>query len=118
MKKSEISARTRHFLFVCSANRNRSRAAEQVCTQLARAKGRDIQCESAGIHPLAVRRVTRQMADRAGMIFVMEPYMKTIIERDFGQPGQKIVCLDIPDIYPMEDPELEAILRSELLGYI
>ncbi|MEJ2704072.1 MAG: hypothetical protein P8Z79_16680 [Sedimentisphaerales bacterium] len=118
MEEPEASVRTSHYLFICAVNRNRSKAAEQVCNQLAQAKGRNVQCESAGVNPLAVRRVTKPMADRADMIFVMEPYMKTTLETDFGQPAEKIVCLDIPDMYPMEDPELAAILRKELLPYI
>jgi len=117
MKKSEKSSDTRHFLFICSINRNRSKAAERVCNQLTKATGGDVQCESAGVHLLAERRVTKQMADRADTIFVMEPYMKDILEHEFNQPKGKIISLDIPDIYPMQDRELAAILRNKLLNY-
>jgi predicted protein tyrosine phosphatase len=85
---------------------------------LAQAKNRDIRCESAGVHPLAVRRVTKKMADRADTIFVMEDYMKETLEQKFHQPAEKIICLDIPDIYDALDPELEATLREKLLPYI
>lgn len=89
-----------------------------VCSQLVQAENRDIQCESAGIHPMAVRRVTKKMADKADIIFLMEDYMKEILEKEFHQPAEKIICLDIPDIYYVQDPELEAILRQKLLPYI
>jgi predicted protein tyrosine phosphatase len=118
MEEPETPRRTTHYLFICAVNRNRSKAAEQVCNQLARAKGRDVQCESAGLSPHAVRRVTKPMADRADMIFVMEPHMKTALEADFGQPAEKVVCLNIPDMYETDDPELAAILRRNLLPYI
>jgi predicted protein tyrosine phosphatase len=107
-----------HYLFICAANQNRSRAAERICSQLAEAKNRNIECESAGVHPLAIRRVTKKMADGADIIFVMEDYMKEILEIEFHQPAEKIICLDIPDIYYMEDPKLEATLRQKLLPYI
>ena len=93
-------------------------AAEHICNQLARATNRDIECESAGVRPMAVRRVTKKMADKADMIFVMEDYMKEIMEAEFHQPAEKIICLDIPDIYYVRDPELEATLRQKLLPYI
>lgn len=109
---------TKHYLFICSVNKNRSKAAEYVCEQLSQAKGKDVRCESAGVHPLAVSRVTKETADRADRIFVMEDYMKTTLENDFRQPGEKIVCLDIPDVYPLQDPELQAILRQKLEPYI
>jgi len=58
------------------------------------------------------------MADKADMIFVMEDYMKEILETEFHQPAEKIICMDIPDIYYVQDPELKATLRQKLLPYI
>jgi predicted protein tyrosine phosphatase len=113
-----MSARTIHYLFICAANRNRSRAAERVCSQLAEAKNRNIECESAGVHPLAVRPMTQKAAEKADIIFVMEDYMKEILEQEFHQPAGKIICLDIPDIYDVQDPVLEVTLRQKLIPYI
>jgi predicted protein tyrosine phosphatase len=113
-----VSVRTIHYLFICAANRNRSRAAERICRQLAEARNRNIECESAGVHPLAVRPVTQETAEKADIIFVMEDYMKEILEQEFHQPAGKIICLDIPDVYDMRDPELEATLRQKLLPYV
>jgi predicted protein tyrosine phosphatase len=113
-----MPAHTTHYLFICTANQNRSRAAERICSQLAQAKNKDIRCESAGVHQLAVRRVTKKMADKADIIFVMEDYMKQTLETEFHQPTEKIICLDIPDIYDVRDPALEATLRQKLLPYI
>lgn len=113
-----MSNQTTNYLFICAANRNRSKAAEQICRQLAKAKNKDIDCESAGVDPMAVKRVTKQMADRADTIFVMEDYMKTILESEFNQPEEKIISLDIPDVYPLGDPVLEQILKEKLSPYI
>lgn len=113
-----MSTDATHYLFICSANRNRSKAAERICIQMAQAKGQNVQCESAGVDPLAERQVTKQIADRADTIFVMEPYMKSILESEFHQNGKKIVCFDIPDIYPIDDPMLEAILIKKLTPYL
>jgi len=107
-----------HYLFICAVNQNRSRAAERICSRLAQAKNRNIRCESAGVHPLAIRRVTKKMADKADIIFVMEDYMKETLETEFHQPAEKIISLDIPDIYDVRDPELEATLRQKLMPYI
>lgn len=92
--------------------------AEHICNQLAKATNRHVKCESAGVHPMAVRRVTKEMADRADIIFVMEDYMKETLMAEFHQLAEKIICLDIPDVYYVHDPELEAILRQKLLPYI
>jgi predicted protein tyrosine phosphatase len=67
---------------------------------------------------MSAKRVTKEMADKADMIFVMEDYMKEILETELHQPAEKIICLDIPDIYYVGDPELEAALRQKLLPYV
>jgi predicted protein tyrosine phosphatase len=113
-----MPAEKTHYLFICSANLNRSKAAERICYNLAQAKGLDIICESAGVNPAAERKVTRQIADQADMIFVMEDYMKKILIYDFQQPADKIICLDIPDIYYINDPVLEKILIQEIAPYL
>ncbi len=107
-----------HYLFVCSANLNRSKAAERICKNLAQAKGLDIDCESAGVNPIAERQVTKQIADSADMIFVMEDYMKKILMDNFHQSEDKIVCFDIPDVFYLNDPVLERILINKIEPYL
>ena len=108
----------KHYLFICAINQNRSITAEHICKQLAKATNKDIECESAGIHRTAVKRVTRKMADRADIIFVMEDHMKEALMTEFHQSPEKIICLDIPDKYYVQDAELEATIRQKLLPYI
>ncbi len=102
------------YLFICSINRNRSKTGEKVCKQLAKAKGKNVQCESAGVSPNANRCVTKEIADKADKIFVMEEYMRDILEKEFNQPSDKIICLNIADMYLYQDPKLEAIIRAKI----
>lgn len=106
------------YLFICAANRNRSKAAEQICKDLMEAKGKNIECQSAGVHELAEKRVTKYLADWADRIFVMEEYMQDILVIDYGQKPEKIIVFDIPDIYPIYDPILEQILIKKIEKYI
>jgi predicted protein tyrosine phosphatase len=106
------------FLFVCHANADRSPTAEEVCRRIARESGLEIEAGSAGLSRGANRPVTKEMADRADTIFVMEPYMVTELVEKYGQEPGKIVCLDIPDIYERNEPELVSTLEQKLYEYL
>lgn len=108
----------KHYLFVCSVNLNRSKAAERICKNLAQARGLDIVCESAGVNPMAEKQVTKQAADRADFIFVMEDYMKRVLVKDFQQSEDKVISFDIPDVYYINDPVLERILINKIEPYL
>ena len=113
-----MSNKPKLYLFVCAANRNRSKAAERICRQLAQKKNVPIECQSAGVDLFAERRVTKHIADNADMIFVMEEYMKDILVNEFHQWPEKIVCFDILDVYFVNDPVLETILKNKIEPYI
>jgi predicted protein tyrosine phosphatase len=106
------------FLFVCHANADRSPTAEEVCRRIARANGLEIEASSAGIAPGANRPVTKEMADRADTIFVMEPNMVTEMVEEYGQDPAKVICMDIMDIYIQNEPELVATLEQKLYEYL
>jgi predicted protein tyrosine phosphatase len=106
------------FLFVCYANADRSPTAEEVCRRIARDNGLKIEASSAGISRGANRPVTKEMADRADTIFVMEPYMVTEMVEEYGQDPAKVICLEIPDSYLRNEPELVGILENELHEYL
>jgi len=112
-----VSDGKRRFLFVCHAAMNRSPTAEGVCREIARANGLDIDASSAGISRAAERPVTKELADRADRIFVMEPEMEAILKKEFGQKPDKIICLDIPDIYATWDPLLVKRLEDSLYEF-
>ena len=107
-----------HYLFVCYANMDRSPTAEAVCTRIATENGLDMEASSAGISDGAMRPVTKKIADRADTIFVMEPDMEREIVEEYCQDPAKVVCLNIPDIYERDEPELVGILESELYEYL
>jgi predicted protein tyrosine phosphatase len=108
----------RHCLFICAANRNRSPTAEEVFRALAVQAGLDVKVSSAGLSPFSEKPVTKELADSADLIFVMEDYMARELETRYGQDPAKIVCLDIPDIYPRDDPLLVHILREALAPFV
>jgi predicted protein tyrosine phosphatase len=108
----------RRYLFVCAANRNRSPTAADVARTLATQSGLHIEVSSAGISPFSEQPLTKEMADRADLIFVMEDYMARVLEATYGQDPRKIVCLDIPDLYERSDPVLVYLLEEALRPYL
>jgi len=112
-----MSETRRHYLFVCAANINRSPTAADVFRKMVARNGLDVEVSSAGISPFSARPVTKEMADQADLIFVMEDYMVWEMETKYGQDSAKIICLDIPDIYERGDPALVRILKRELAPY-
>jgi predicted protein tyrosine phosphatase len=107
-----------HYLFVCHANMDRSPTAETVCARIAIENGLEIEASSAGMSDGANRPVTKQMADLADKIFVMEPYMANEMVEEYGQNPVKIVCMDILDVYVRNDPVLIRRLEAILYGHL
>jgi predicted protein tyrosine phosphatase len=107
-----------HYLFVCYANMDRSPTAEAVCERIAAENGLEIEASSAGTSLGANRPVTKQMADLADKIFVMEPHMATELVEEYGQNPAKIVCLNIPDVYVQNDPILVQRLEAKIYEYL
>jgi predicted protein tyrosine phosphatase len=107
-----------HCLFVCYANVDRSPTAETVCRRIAAENGLDIEARSAGTSHGANRPVTKKMADLADKIFVMERGMVSEMVEKYGQNPAKVICLDIPDIYERDEPELVRTLEQKLYEYL
>lgn len=107
-----------HYLFICAAHRQRSPTAEGVLRALAVQAGVAVDVSSAGLSPFSDRPVTKELADSADLIFVMEQYMAEELVVGYGQDPAKIVCLDIPDIYYRDDPILVHILKEALVPFV
>jgi predicted protein tyrosine phosphatase len=107
-----------NILFVCYGNLNRSPTAADVCRKIVQEKNLQINVASAGIAVYSETPITKFIADDADIIFVMEDYMKKLLEDYYGQPHEKVICLDIPDIYARNAPELVALLEKELSRYL
>jgi len=107
-----------HYLFVDRVNVDRSPTAEAVCRRIAAENGLPVEAGSAGISEGASRPVTKPMADLADRIFVMEPDMEKEMIREYGQDPAKIVCLNVPDLYERDDPDLVKMLEQKLYGHL
>jgi predicted protein tyrosine phosphatase len=102
-------------LFVCSQNRLRSPTAEQVFATYP-----GIQVESAGVDPGALNPVTPELLEWAELIFVMEQSHRRRLRRRFGEHlrSQRIVCLDVADIYQFMEPALVSLLQKRVTKHL
>ena len=106
------------YLFVCRANVDRSRTAEDICRKIVQSKGLAIDAVSAGVSEGADNPLTQDLADRADIIFVMEEWMKEVLQTRFKQSPRKVICLDIPDEFRRGDVLLQRMLRDSLIPYL
>ena len=102
-------------LFICSQNKLRSPTAEQVY-----AKRDDLSVSSAGLNNSATNRVSGELLEWADLIFVMEKNHVNRLRKNFGEylKNQKLICLDIPDIYEYMEPALIEVFKSKLPRYL
>ncbi|OGU55367.1 MAG: hypothetical protein A2V66_04120 [Ignavibacteria bacterium RBG_13_36_8] len=98
-------------LFVCTVNKLRSRTAEELYKNDPR-----FDVKSAGVDPLAVIRISRELLEWADFILVMEKVHRNIIHKKFPDiyKNKRIICLYIPDIFEFMNPELIQILRTKV----
>ena len=106
------------YLFVCRANVDRSRTAEDLCRGIIQHKGLAIDVASAGTSEGAENPLTQDQADQADLIFVMEEWMRNEVLTKFRQPAGKLICLDIPDEFRRGDVLLMRTLRDALAPYL
>ena len=100
-------------LFVCTGNMDRSPTAEALL------KGKSgFEVKSAGTWMYARRRVSRDLVEWADLIFAMENHHRDVILSVCPEAENKIIVLDIPDMYRRDDPELIRILKTKLSGYL
>jgi len=100
-------------LFVCTGNMDRSPTAESLLSGR-----RGFEVKSAGTWMHARRRISRDLIEWADMIFVMEGHHKDAILNICPEAEEKVIVLDIPDIYRRNDPELLEILKQKLGRYL
>ncbi len=105
----------KHVLFICSQNRLRSPTAERVFSDR-----EDIEAASAGLNHDAVQPVTPSLLEWADVVFVMEKAHLNRLRKRFGRflNQQKIVCLNIPDIYDYMEPALIDLLSVRISRYL
>ncbi|MDR0356243.1 MAG: protein tyrosine phosphatase [Deltaproteobacteria bacterium] len=98
-------------LFVCSANVDRSRTAEEIFE-----KHPGLEVRSAGTMAFARRRLTSELASWAEVIVVMTSRHEEQIREDFPEEaaGAQFFCLDVPDEHKYMSPALTACLRQKM----
>ncbi len=99
------------YLFVCRSNKMRSVCCANYFSDLLKDKGICAKIESAGLRVSDPKKsfghipkqATREMFDIANRIFVMEEWMNYELRKDYGVPEEKIINLDILDLYEWFD---------------
>ena len=99
----------RKVLFVCTGNFDRSPTAENMYKTV---KGLEV--KSAGISVAAKKPLTKKMVEWADVIYVMEELHKRVIATLDPSAKNKVIVLDIPDIYNRDQPELIKLLKQKL----
>ena len=103
-------------LFICTANIDRSRTAEDLYRRDERYEVR-----SAGVAPFATVPLTRDLLLWADRVFVMneqEDRHRTLLHIRFPDVDRPVVDLDIEDRWPRGDPELVTRILRRLRPYL
>jgi predicted protein tyrosine phosphatase len=102
-------------LFICHFNRKRSATAERVFT-----KDPTLEVLSAGTSDDALVQVNARMLEWADIVFVMDGDQVRDLQRMFpGHPAvDRLVCLEIDDVYHFLDPELVALLQERTTPHL
>lgn len=93
-------------LFVCNQGQNRSRTAALLFQK-------EFDTDYAGLFN---NLLTEKQLEWADIVFVMEDFQRTEISKRFPKSylKKRIICLDIPDIYYLHQPELIGILKAKI----
>lgn len=103
-------------LFICSANKDRSKTAEDYFSE----KCANIQFDSAGTNKkicdqLGTNFISEEQLNLADEVYVMESkHLKAIKELFGNQYTRKISVLQIRDIYTYGSADLIAVLESKI----
>jgi len=104
---------TKRVLFVCTGNIDRSPTAESLLKEK-----ESFEVKSAGTWMHARNRISKALIEWADLIFVMENHHKNVILSISPEAEEKVIVLDIPDIYRRNDPELIEILKEKLTKHL
>ena len=103
-------------LFVCRANVSRSVTAETVFSQLAEVSKLELEVKSAGINAAdSGTQISKELTDSCDKIYVMEEYMKDFLIHNYKTNPNKIINLNIEDIYQPFDEELVRFFKNYFL---
>ncbi|MBA4386662.1 MAG: hypothetical protein C0404_01705 [Verrucomicrobia bacterium] len=109
------------YLFVCSFGKQRSPTAAEIATQMAKERGMPLVADYVGLKQPTHSGDITVLKDRLNAFdryFVMDHWMKVQLSEKYEIPEEKIVFLDIPDMFQKNDPVLMAVLREKLDRWI
>ena len=111
-----VRARREHILFICTANVDRSRTAEDLYRHDSRYKVR-----SAGTAPFATTPISKELLEWSDRVFVMnerEDLHQTQIRLRFPGIKRPVFDLDIPDRWFRGDPDLVKKILAKLRPHL
>jgi len=134
----EQPRKPRNILFVCMANINRSKTGEKVFKEMLKKRcysvfdhndkktysNYEVSVSSAGteVDTEEANELDGGLADAADIIFTFDKGLEYRLVHRFFQPKEKIVNLDIPDCYNInnkkDEKSLKRLLRKKLSIYI
>ena len=110
---------SKNILFVCSANKQRSKTAEDYFSltypdYTFTSAGTNLKiCKKEGTNPLTI-----ELLQQADLVFVMEArHKKTIKESLKCRLRKEIIVLNIPDLYKYYQKELIELLQNKMKPY-
>jgi predicted protein tyrosine phosphatase len=107
--------KAKRVLFVCEGNLHRSPTAQRLYSSTP-----GIEARSAGLSPLARVQVTDELIAWADVVFVMERRLRKLLRQRFSEAleDKELVCLEVPDDYQFQQPELVAVLTERLATHL
>ncbi|MBW2967882.1 phosphotyrosine protein phosphatase [Candidatus Woesearchaeota archaeon] len=94
-------------LFICNQNQNRSPTAAALFSE-------SYDTRSAGLY--SAEPVTKEQLEWADTVIVMEEEMRSEIAKRFPNLylKKRILCLNIPDMYRKDQPELVELIKERM----
>ncbi len=105
----------KQYLFVCSQNKIRSPAVASYFKKLIEEKNINAVIESAGTSDHAERKIRKDMVRKADVIFAMDKKVYKEILQKYSPPQNKLVNLDILDIYDFSGEIWDGLLKLSII---
>jgi predicted protein tyrosine phosphatase len=103
----------RKVLFVCGRNVDRSPTAEDMFKDIT-----GLEVKSAGVSYGATVPLTKELIEWADAIYVMEFKYQQAVLKIMPSAWEKVECLEIPDVYYRNQPELKQLIVEKMKPYI
>jgi predicted protein tyrosine phosphatase len=99
----------RKLLFICGRNVDRSPTAEAMFSTV-----EGFEAKSAGVFVGATNPLTKDLIQWADEIYCMEYIHQQAILKMMPSSWKKVECLEIPDVYYRDQPELRQLIVEKM----